>query len=280
MYNLMIILYIITVATCAAIAFRMMRFAKKGSGPLAWKDDEESIRKELNRMKANFVANVTHELRTPLVAIQKSLALLSSEVTGQTSVTQKQFLVLAERNLKRLSMLIDDLLELSELEMGKIELKREPISLESLINEAIEGLDTWAETKAITIDKRIQKGMPGINADHERLLHVMNNLIGNAVKFTSEEGNIAIEANYKKDSGEIRVNVANTGMGISREELGKVFDKFYQEGERMGGDPSGMGLGLAIAKRIIELHGGKLSVKSREGRGTNFIFVLPINNGG
>lgn len=232
--------------------------------------------KELDQLKNNFVANVSHELRTPLVAIEKSLSLILNKTTGEISSTQEEFLSIAQRNLKRLSLLINDLLDLSKLEAGKIELKRKPVSIEKIIDEAIEGLNTWAKTKSIEMVKEIQGGLPQVNVDLNRIIQVLNNLIGNAIKFTPHNGKISIEANFQKEKEEIEVSVQDTGIGIAKENLPKVFDKFYQAGERVSTDISGTGIGLSIAKELVELHGGRIWAESEEGKGAKFIFTLPL----
>lgn len=233
--------------------------------------------KELDQLKSNFVANVSHELRTPLVAIEKSISLILGRTTGEISVTQEQFLVIAERNLKRLSRLINDLLDLSKLEAGKMELKLIPSSIEKVINESVESLDTWAKTKSIKIEKRIQEAIPQVNMDPDRIIQVLNNLIGNAIKFTPQDGNITIEAKLREEKREIEVSVQDTGIGIPKEAIAKVFDKFYQIGERVATDISGTGIGLSIAKEAVELHRGKIWVESQNGQGAKFTFTLPYS---
>ncbi len=231
--------------------------------------------KELERMKTGFVASVSHELRTPLIAIDKSLQLILSKTTGSLTETQEQFLTIAERNLKRLSRLIDDLLDMSKLEAGKMTLKRQPASLEKIIADSVFALDNWAKTKFITIEKNVAAALPEVNVDADRLTQILNNLMGNAIKFTPAHGTITVTAAVKKP-GEVEISVRDTGIGISPENLGKVFDKFYQVGERVSTDISGTGLGLSIVKELVELHGGKIWVDSDKGQGTTFTFTLPV----
>jgi len=232
--------------------------------------------KELDRMKDNFVASVSHELRTPLVAIGKSISLILNKNAGEISPTQEQFLTIAERNLKRLGLLVNDLLDLSKLEAGRIELKAQPSSIDKIIYESIATLKTWAETKSINIQTKIQEGLPEVNIEENRIIQVLNNLIGNAIKFTPENGNIIIEARPSNRERTLEVSVADTGVGIAKEDLGKIFDKFYQSGERVSTDISGTGIGLTIAKEIVELHRGKIWAESEEGKGAKFTFTLPL----
>lgn len=232
--------------------------------------------KELDRMKENFVANVSHELRTPLVAIDKSLSLILDKNAGEVSETQRQFLSIAERNLKRLGLLVNDLLDLSKLEAGKTELRRQPSSIDKVIRESVDGLKNWAETKSIHIETIIEQGLPELNINPDRVIQVLNNVIGNAIKFTPEKGSIFIEAKLNNRGHEVQVSVADTGPGISEEDLTRVFDKFYQAREKVSTDISGTGIGLAIAKEIVELHGGKIWAESEKGSGAKFIFGLPL----
>jgi len=232
--------------------------------------------KELDRMKESFVASVSHELRTPLVAIDKSLSLILDKSAGEISETQRQFLSIAERNLKRLGLLVNDLLDLSKLEAGKMELKRQPSSIDKVIRESVDGLKTWAETKDIHIETTIEQGLPELNINPDRVIQVLNNVIGNAIKFTPEKGSIFIEAKLDNRGQEVQVSVADTGPGISKENLARIFDKFYQAEQKVSTDIAGTGIGLAIAKEIVELHGGKIWAESEKGSGAKFIFGLPL----
>jgi PAS domain S-box-containing protein len=229
--------------------------------------------KELDRMKSQFIASVSHELRTPLVAIEKSISLLLNKEAGPISKTQEEFLSIAERNLKRLSQLINDLLDLSKLEAGRMRLEKKPSSIEKIIEECIQTFLTWANAKSIKIEKKIQPNLPLVNIDPIRINQVLTNLIGNAIKFTPKNGRITVEAIF--GSEEIRVSVADTGIGIPKEALDKIFDKFYQVHERTHTDISGTGLGLSIAKEIVQLHGGKIWAESEKGKGAKFTFTLP-----
>lgn len=232
--------------------------------------------KELDGLKQSFLASVSHELRTPLVAIEKSVSLLLSKTTGPITEAQQQFLDISERNLKRLSRLINDLLDLSKLEAGKLDIARASVSVGEVIDEAAASFETWAKTKNITIDKKIDKDLPQVSADRDRLMQVMVNLIGNALKFTPGGGSIFLAASSDSAKNVVQVSVADTGIGIDKDKLGKIFSKFYQVGERVSSDISGTGIGLSIAKEIVELHGGKIWAESEKDQGAKFIFTLPL----
>ena len=233
--------------------------------------------KELDNLKSHFVASVSHELRTPLVSIQKSVSLLLSKDAGPISETQKQFLSIADRNLKRLSNLINDLLDLSKFEAGKMKLVCEPTSISTVINDASETFNTWASTKSITIEKKIHDNLPQTNLDSERIIQVLNNLLGNAIKFTPNNGTITVEASIQSNNQKLKVSVADTGLGIAEKDLAQIFNKFYQARNLGTTNIQGTGLGLSLAKEIVELHGGKIWAESTQNKGSTFIFTLPLN---
>jgi len=233
--------------------------------------------KEVEKLKTDFVAKVSHEIRTPLIAMEKSLELILSKATGPLSEEQDKFLAITERNLKRLTLLINDLLDLSKLEAGKVQLVREPVAIEKVIDEPIAVFKNWAQTKAIRIEKRIQEGLPQLNIDANRIIQVINNLMGNAIKFTPDNGTITVDALLAEDK-EIQISLKDTGIGISEEELPKVFNKFYQVSGNLKTDIRGTGIGLTIAKEIVELHGGRIWAESEVGRGAKFIFTLPLKD--
>ena len=232
--------------------------------------------KEIEELKYQFLANVSHELRTPLIAIEKSVSLILSKSTGDISETQNEFLSIAERNLKRLTLLINDLLDLSKLEARKTTISTEQADLDKLITDSVESLNNWAATKAIKLIKSISEPLPSLEVDPNKIIQVLNNLIGNAIKFTPENGTITVEASHDKQEGLVRVSVVDTGVGIPFDDLGKVFDKFYQTKEKNTSGIKGTGIGLAIVKEIVELHKGKVWVESEKGKGARFIFTLPI----
>ncbi len=235
--------------------------------------------KELEGIKATFLANVSHELRTPLVAIDKSISLILGNSSEEVPEEQKkQFLSIADRNLKRLTLLINDLLDLTKLEAGKMTIKREVASVGRVIIESAETLNNWARAKSLNIKLNIQEGLPDISIDPNRITQVLTNLIGNAIKFTPENGDIIISAVLLMETQEIEVTVADTGIGVAKENLPKIFSKFYQVGERVSTDIGGTGIGLSIAKEIVELHCGKIRVESEQGHGTRFIFSLPLKD--
>ncbi|MFH0918300.1 MAG: ATP-binding protein, partial [Candidatus Omnitrophota bacterium] len=231
--------------------------------------------KEIDRLKASFVANVTHELRTPLVSVDKAISFLLSSAGG-LSDSQQQFLSIASRNCKRLSLLINDLLDLSKLEAGKMNIILITCFIDKVISESIEGLNAWANAKTVTLVNKVQADLPQVKIDPDKIIQVLNNLIGNAIKFTPANGTITVEAKLHNDR-ELVVSVQDTGAGIAQAELVKIFDKFYQTGERVATDVSGTGIGLSIAKEIVQLHGGKIWAESENMQGAKFSFTVPLD---
>ncbi len=232
--------------------------------------------RELDRMKSEFVSGVTHELRTPIVAIQHSLGVMIDEAAGQLSGDQKNFLNIAQRNLGRLSSMINDLLDLAKLEARRMDLKREIAQPKPVIHRVVETLRAWAGSKNVKLVEQVPDGLPEFPFDPGRIEQVLNNLMSNAIKFTPKEGTVVVSANIGDDAESIVVSVADTGIGIKGDDIPKLFKKFQQVGERPTADIKGTGLGLALAKELVELHGGKISVESELGKGTRFSFTLPL----
>jgi PAS domain S-box-containing protein len=232
--------------------------------------------KELDRLKSQFVSNVTHELRTPIVATQKALDVIIDKAAGPLTGDQARFLDIAHRNLDRLSHLINDILDFSKLEAGKMNLELKEVDIALVIADAVEGLISWADSKDVRLEKKIQSGLPPVRIDPYRIIQVFNNLIGNALKFTPKGGSVTVEVKEFNRGAEVEVSVQDTGSGIAKEDLHRVFERFLQVGERRQTDISGTGLGLSIAKEIVEIHGGKIWAESELGNGAKFIFVLPV----
>ncbi|HAJ56999.1 MAG TPA: hypothetical protein DCL35_04440 [Candidatus Omnitrophica bacterium] len=232
--------------------------------------------RELDRLKSQFVSNVTHELRTPIVATQKALEVIGDKSAGPLTDDQARFLDIARRNLDRLGLLINDILDFSKLEAGKMKLEMADVDIGRLVQDACDGLSSWANSKEISLERKIADGLPAIHMDPNRIMQVFNNLIGNALKFTPKGGSITVEVKLAGNGAEAEISVQDTGVGIAKEDLGKVFERFLQVGERRQADIGGTGLGLSIAKEIIEVHGGRIWAESEKNQGTKFIFALPV----
>lgn len=225
--------------------------------------------KELDRMKSDFVANVAHELRAPLSIIKGNLENIEQGFAGEVQPKQKDVLSDVFRVLNRLARLINDLLDLSKIESGKMELKREDVNIVDLAKEAAKNFEKLAKDKNIQIITEIPNKAINISADKDKLTQVFINLISNAVKFT-DVGSVSIKVIEMQN--EIQVEINDTGPGMEKGQLDKIFDKFV----RIVADKrEGTGLGLPIAKDIIGLHNGRIRVESDVGKGSKFIFNLP-----
>jgi signal transduction histidine kinase len=228
---------------------------------------------KLNRSKSEFISIISHELRTPLTTMKGFVKVLLEEDVGALNVQQKKFLTVVENAVERLSLLISDLLDISRIESGQFKVNIVPTSLDEIITHSVENIKNLVESKNIQLTIKLSK-TPPVLADRIRIGQVMDNLLSNAVKFTDYNGKITITTEDRGDW--VLVSVKDTGVGIPAKDLDKVFEKFYQVETSAGGRPLGVGLGLAIAKSIIELHNGHIWVESELGKGSNFQFLLPV----
>ncbi len=229
-------------------------------------------RKRLQRLKDEFVRTVSHELRTPLTTIKEGINQILEGILGDITEGQQRFLNIVLNDINRLNRIINDLLDLSKMEAGKIELKKELFDLTSLADSVCETFRPLIKEKGLELTTRYTNEKIDIFADEDRIARVITNLIGNALKFT-QQGEIRISV---IDSGEaVECSVTDTGKGISRQNLSRVFNKFEQFHSAGNGEEKGTGLGLSIAKSIVELHDGRIWVESEIGKGTTFFFTLP-----
>ncbi|MEW6556166.1 MAG: GAF domain-containing protein [Elusimicrobiota bacterium] len=227
----------------------------------------------LNKIKDDFVSMVSHELRTPLTAIKGFVHVVLDEEAGKINDQQKKFLRIVEQSSNHLTRLISDLLDLSKIEKGLIILRIEKLNLSDVVKKSIETNINQIKHKNINIKLEIDKEIPNIDGDFSRLLQVYDNLVSNAVKFTPNGGDISIIVKNKGDF--VLSAITDTGIGIPKEEHEKIFDKFYQIDSSYTRIATGTGLGLYIAKSIIELHGGNIWIDSAPAKGSTFSFLLP-----
>ena len=233
--------------------------------------------KELDQLKSDFVANVSHELNTPLATSKYLLSVIEKGIAGTVTAKQKEYLLLIQNNIGRLTRLIDNLLNLSRIESGRFELRKEKIDLSSIIKEVIESFKVSTEAKKISLKAVVVNRPPNLYADKDRLTQVLVNLIDNAIKFTKEDGRITVSVDLENEF--MRVGVFDTGAGILPEDAEKLFVKFQRIPQRMDEKKvKGTGLGLSIAKEIVEAHGGRIWVESEQGAGSKFFFTLPVYN--
>ena len=220
----------------------------------------------LNQMKADFVAGVSHELRTPLHTIIGFADLMNEEIAGPLTETQRDFLTHIRKDSQHLLTLINDVLDLSRIEAGGLQVNLQKQRLQPAVAEAAGAIQPHAQAKGVAL--RYQVADEVVLADATRLRQVFDNLLSNAVKFTPPGGHILIAA--RPDGDRVNVTVSDTGIGISEKDQARVFDRFYQVGYAKGG----AGLGLAITKQLVQMHGGTISVDSEPGKGSRFQFSL------
>ena len=230
---------------------------------------------ELDRLKSAFVTIVSHELRTPLTSIKGLVENMLQELTGPLNDKQTHYLSRILLNAERLTRILNEVLDLSKIEAGKMELLRRSMSLHEIFADLLEGFQPLAQLKSISMEVTPTEGMPTVHADRDKLYEVLANLLDNAIKFTPTGGRVQIGAQIL-DSRYIKVGVSDTGCGISEKHLLKIFDKFYRV-QSSSEHVAGAGLGLAITRGLVELHGGTIAVESASGKGSHFYFTLPYN---
>lgn len=248
---------------------------------------------KLERSKSEFISIVSHELRTPLTAIKNSLDIILSGKTGALTDSMDKFINMAKRNSVRLSGIINDLLDFSKREAGKMDFKFEQIKIEPVVEYVKTSLDSSAKEKNIEVLTKIEDNFADIYADSHRLEQVLTNLVSNAIKFTPEGGKIEIrtqvvdakdinpvemfEKDLKKLKGKyLQICVKDNGIGISNENLAHVFDKFAQIENSLSRKVGGSGLGLPIAKQLMDAHNGTIWCNSKPDKGSSFYFAVPL----
>ncbi|MBN1401561.1 MAG: GAF domain-containing protein [Anaerolineae bacterium] len=229
--------------------------------------------KEVEQVKSNFLSVVSHELRTPLHSIKGFVEIILMGKTGELTELQRDFLTTVKESTTNLQRLIDDLLEFSRMEAGKVKLEPEQISLYDIADGVMERLSPLAQEGNLTLLNQIPEDIALIEADPMRIEQVLTNLISNAIKFTPEKGSVTVMAEDLGD--QVQVSVRDTGIGIPKEEQPQIFQRFYQVDSSATRSYRGAGLGLTICKFIIEYHHGTIWVESELGEGSTFSFVLP-----
>ena len=225
-----------------------------------------------NRMKSEFLASMSHELRTPLNAIIGFSDLLAEQTAGALSAKQQRFVGHIQQGARHLLALINDILDLSKVEAGRLELSRENVNVTSVLSEVLTSIRPAAAAKRITVHSSIGPDVTAY-ADHTRFKQILFNLLSNAVKFTPDGGKVWVEATERR--GRLTISVSDTGLGIPVEEQEAIFDAFHQAGATTKGVKEGTGLGLAITKRLVEEHGGRIWVESEAGKGARLSFTMP-----
>ena len=228
--------------------------------------------RRLERVRRDFVANVSHEFKTPLTAIQGfAETLLSGALDDKAN--RKRFVEIIREHAGRLARLTDDLLKLSRIEAGRLELEIRPIRVEELVNGCIETARLKAEARGLQIHVDLQENAPAVRGDGAQLSEVLQNLLDNAVLYTPSGGQIEVKA--RSNGREVIFTVTDTGIGIPESDLGRIFERFYRVDAARSREAGGTGLGLAIARHIVDAHGGRIWVESAVGQGSRFHFSIP-----
>ncbi len=256
--------------------------------PLPPDEDERlaALLHQADRMKSEFVSLVSHELRTPLTSIKGYIDLLLDGDAGELTGEQREYLGIVKNNAERLIALINDLLDVSRIESGKIELHCSPVDLTCLIHGVADSLRPSIEEKGQHLTLTLADGheplpggrdgspLPAVLADPDRVTQILSNLLSNAYKYTPAGGSISVRAYTEGDY--VRVDVRDTGIGLSTEEQSQLFTRFFRARNRVTQEVGGTGLGLSIARSLVEMHGGKITVSSSPGQGSTFSFTLPV----
>ncbi|NOY53970.1 MAG: hypothetical protein GXP58_10210 [Deltaproteobacteria bacterium] len=241
----------------------------------------EKIR-EADRLKSEFLANISHELRTPMNSILGYTNMLIKGSYGYLNENQLKNLMKVYENAQHLMHVIDDLLNLSHLELGKAELRIEPLSVKKLVLSSLVSIEPQLVDRVLHLEHRIPEDLPKVLAGEVRIKEVLINLIGNAVKFTPDHGRIFVEAKAlpappgSTARGVVEIRVRDNGIGIREEDQEVIFDQFRQLNGESDSEQRGAGLGLYISKKFVEAYGGGIRVESAEGEGSIFSFTLPV----
>jgi signal transduction histidine kinase len=232
--------------------------------------------KELDQMKSEFIATVSHEFRTPVTSINMSVDILNQEILGPLTTRQKELVTSAKEDCHRLTKLARELLQLAKMESGRIQLREEELQFKEVIESSLKPLQIQFQEKNVQLVPDVQHDLPPLRADEQQISWVITNLVTNALKYTPAGGTVTVRG--RQDDGGLRLEVQDTGVGIPQEFLTRIFDKFVQVKQMSGTTPGSVGLGLAIAREIVHMYGGRIWVESEVGKGSTFSFVLPVRS--
>ncbi|MCC7353461.1 MAG: hypothetical protein IT330_06855, partial [Anaerolineae bacterium] len=231
--------------------------------------------KEVETARRDLIAAVSHDLRTPLASIRAMAEALADGVVPDEA-TRQRYTVAIQREAQGLNLLIDDLFELARLDAGALKLQMERASLADLVSDTLESLSAQAAQKGVRLRGEVAPALMPVTMDAVKVQRVLVNLVQNAIRHTPADGSIAVTARPVSE-GWVQIEIRDTGEGISPQDLSHVFDRFYRGDKSRSRETGGAGLGLAIAKGIVEAHGGRIWVESPSGQGAAFTFTLPAN---
>jgi signal transduction histidine kinase len=230
--------------------------------------------------QSEFIDFVAHELKQPMTAIQGYAKMLMLGLGGELSETQQQFVEVINSNVARMGKLIDDLLQISRLEAGRIELSLAPVSMREIIDEALTGSQDDIKARHHKLQVETPRNLPPALGDRARLIQILTNLVGNAIRYTPDGGTIHVTADRLEDPEtpmpHILVTVSDTGIGMSPQEVVRLEEKFFRADHDLVRSQPGAGLGVSIARQLVELHGGELAVESKVNKGSTFSFAVPV----
>lgn len=228
---------------------------------------------ELNQMKANFVANISHELRTPLTHVKGYIELMLSESLGPITAEQKHALQVSQQSATRLEGLIDDLIMFSLAARGELSLKLESVDIKRLANMCARSVEHKARERGVSVQVALDKDLPLVQADSQKIAWALNHLLDNAVKFTASGGRVTLSV-QRETANLVIISVADTGIGIPPHRIEEIFEPFHQLDNSSTRKYGGAGIGLALVRQIVEAHGSMLDVTSTQGKGSVFKFPL------
>ena len=228
---------------------------------------------EAKRAKEEFVSTVSHELRTPMTSIKGYVELLLMGAVGGLTDDQQNFLSIIRNNTDRLTMLVNDLLDISRMESGRMALSPEVVRIDGLVGQVIVAMEARAVERGLTLRSCVPPALPAVVADPDRVVQILTNLVANAINYTLASGEVIVSARAHGD--EVHVSVSDTGIGIASEDQEKVFGRFFRADDPVVQDTPGTGLGLPIVRALVEMHGGRVWVDSEPGEGSMFTFTLP-----
>jgi len=232
---------------------------------------------ELNKLKDKFLGIAAHDLRNPIGTVKGYLSILSDGFLGEVAAPQREVMEKMNRACEKMLALIDDLLDVSAIESGRLAIEPEDVDLREYLAEVYESSRLLGKAKSIEVKMELEDGLPEVRFDPKRIDQVINNLITNAIKFSYPGTTVTLRAG--RADRELRITVADQGQGIPEDEIGKVFVEFGRTSVRPTGGERSTGLGLAIVKRMVEAHGGRIWVESEVGKGSMFTFALPLQTG-
>ena len=235
--------------------------------------ESSRLRREKEKMKEYFITLVSHQLRSPLLSIQQTFEVILGGFTGEVACKQKEMMKGANENIEKLVMLINDWLNISNIEAGNLVMKFDQLDLVPILSETMELLKPQSEAKKIILKMNFQNSLPQIQGNGENLRQLFTNLIANGINYTLEGGTVNVS--MREDVNYLVVDVSDTGIGISKDSLPFIFDEFFRVKSKETRSINGTGLGLPIAKRIIEAHRGSIKVVSEFGKGSTFSVFLP-----